>query len=292
MTPRLPRTAALLAAAAALALAAVPATAAAAPPKRVVALTPFTANLSAALGVKPLAIGETLGGNEKYVKGLNGVKRLPLSHPNGPNMEQLAVLNPQLVLSSPTWRKGNQTMRQLQMKVVESDPTSVADVPKQVLKIGALLGREKPAARLAKQQRQAIAAAKSHITSHPSVLLVLGVGRTPYAFLENSWGGDVIRRAGGVLITKGLKNSGGFARISNEYVIDQNPDVIIAVPHGAAKDMEGMAKFLRTNPAWQDTRAVKAGRLYVSTDNSLLQAWTQAATSIRDVQQKYLLNDQ
>jgi len=288
MTFRLPRTAALAVTAAALALAAVPATAA--PPKRVVALTPFTANITSALGVKPAAIGETLGGNENYAKALAGVKRLPLSHPNGPNMEQLAVLNPQLVLSSPTWRKGNQTMRQLQIQVVESDPTSVADVPVQTARIGKLLGREKAANRLAKQQRAHIATAKKRAIRHPSVLLVLGVGRTPYAFLENSWGGDVIKQAGGRLITKGLKNSGGFARISNEYVIDQNPDIIIAVPHGNAKDMDGLANFLRTNPAWQDTKAVQEGHLYVSTDNALLQAWTSAAISIHDVQKQYLRN--
>jgi iron complex transport system substrate-binding protein len=290
MPPRPARLAAVAAALLAVVLTGAPAAGAAAAPKRVVALTPFTANITATLGVKPVAIGETLGGNEHYSSSLAKVKRLPLSHPNGPNMEQLALLEPDLVLSSPTWRKGATTMRQLQIKVAESDPQSVADVAVQTRRIGALLGRAKQADRLADRQQAHIAAAKKRGKTHPTVLLVLGVGRTPYAFLKNSWGGDVVTQAGGRLLTGNLRNSGGFARISNEFVVRQNPDIIIAVPHGNAQDIEGLAKFLADNPAWQDTDAVRNKRLYVSTDNALLQAWTTAATSIYDVQRQYLRN--
>ena len=124
------------------------------------------------------------------------------------------------------------------------------------------------------------------------MLLILGVGRTPYAFLRNSWGGDVVRQAGGTLITKGLTGSGGFARISNEYVVQQKPDVIIAVPHSAttAADRRSIAAFLKSNPAWQDTPAARNGRLRVATDNQLLQAWPSAAQTIANVQTKYLKN--
>ena len=52
----------------------------------------------------PVGIGQTLGGRDRIAPALRGVTQLPLSHPNGPNLEQLAALNPQLVFSSPTWR--------------------------------------------------------------------------------------------------------------------------------------------------------------------------------------------
>ena len=39
-------------------------------------------------------------------RGCGACARLPLSHPSGPNLEQLATLNPGLVLSSPTWAAG------------------------------------------------------------------------------------------------------------------------------------------------------------------------------------------
>ena len=53
-------------------------------PKRIVALTPFTANTLAALGVKPVAIGETLGGRERFNKRLKGVRTLPWGTRSGP----------------------------------------------------------------------------------------------------------------------------------------------------------------------------------------------------------------
>lgn len=279
---------ALLTAASIAALAVAAASAQAAP--RVVALTPFTANTLAALGVKPMAVGQTLGGNDRFVKSLRGVKRLTLAHPNGPNLEQLAVLNPQLVLSSSTWRKGAQAMRGLGIRVVESDPTTVAAIPRETEWIGALVGQQKRARRFAQQQRKHIAVAKRRARRHPTVLLVLGVGRTPFAFLPSSWGGDVIKQAGGRLLTAGLRGSGGFARISDEVVVKRNPDIIIAVPHGTPSNLSKIGAYLKKNPAWKNTKAARNGRIYISTDNSLLQPWPSAAKTIADVQKLYLKN--
>src|SRR5215813_5371016 len=70
---------------------------------RVVALTPFSASTIARLGVRPVAVGQTLGGNDRYIASLRGVPVLTLSHPLGPNLEQLASYKPDLVLSSKTW---------------------------------------------------------------------------------------------------------------------------------------------------------------------------------------------
>lgn len=257
---------------------------------RIVALTPFTANTLAGLGVRPTAIGQQLGGQSKLVKGLSGVKKLTLSHPLGPNLEELALLNPQLVLSAPTWRKGTQGMKDLGIRVVEIEPTKVNDVPRQTEFIGSLIGRRAQAKRLADQQRKHIAAAKKAVKRKPTVLVVLGVGRKPYAFLPSSWGGDLVKAAGGRLLTQGLKGSGSFAAISDEIVVKRNPDVIIAVPHGTPSNIPAIAEYLARNPAWKNTKAARNKRIYVSTDNTMLQAWTSAAQSIYDVQTKYLRN--
>ncbi len=259
-------------------------------PKRVVALSPFTANTLAGIDLRPAAIGETIGGEERFSAKLRGVKRLALSHPSGPNLEQLAVLNPDLVLSSPTWRKGHQGMRELKIRVKESDPRSVSSVPSEVRRIGALVGRRDQASRLAARMRVRIFQATDRIRRRPRVLMVLGVGRTPFAFLPNSWGGDVVRRAGGRLLTSGLKNEGGFVRISDEVVLERNPDVIIAVPHGQPEDIPATARYLKDNPAWRETNAVRNDRVYVSTDNSLLQAGTDVGAVIERVRKKYLKN--
>ena len=118
----------------------------------------------------------------------------------------------------------------------------------------------------------------------------MGVGRTSYAMLANSWGGDVVRQAGGRLLTGGLTASGGYARISDEAVVARNPDVIIAVPHGAASDIPKLAKYLSNKAGWRATKAAKRHKVFVATGNSLLQAYTDPGATIRDVRTKFLGN--
>ena len=284
----------LLAALAALLLAAAPATAAAAPrkdvPKRIVALTPFAANTLARLGVTPVGIGQTLGGAERFSPKLKRVEVLPLSHPNGPNLEQLASLDPDLVLSSPIWAKGNQAMRGLGIRVVIREPRSIAGALADTYKIGELVGRRKRARAMLKRMRAQARAAEAGITAHPKVMVILGVGRTPFVMLPNSWGGDIVTKAGGELMTGGVTAGSGFERISDEVVVAENPDIIIAVPHANEDDIPSLAEYLRSNPAWSTTTAAQTGRVYISVDNSLLQAGTDIARTIRKVRRAYLKN--
>jgi iron complex transport system substrate-binding protein len=267
-----------------------PATSQAAPPKRVVALTPFAANTLAKLGVTPIGIGQTLGGAERFSPKLKGVPTLPLSHPNGPNLEQLAALDPDLVFSSRTWAKGNQAMEELGIDVVLHDPQSIDGALADTFKIGTIVGRKHYARDLLQGMRKQVEAAAAGVEKRPKVMLILGVGRTPFTFLPNSWGGDIVTKAGGVLLTGGVSSSSGFERISDEVVVAENPDIIIAVPHANEDDIPSLTEYLRSNPAWSSTSAAQNGRVYISVDNSLLQAGTDIARTIRKVRSAYLKN--
>jgi iron complex transport system substrate-binding protein len=218
-------------------------------------------------------------------------RKLKLSHPNGPNLEQLVKLRPQLVFTSYQWRKGSQAMRDLGMRVVEAEPTSIGQVYKQTLSIASILQRRAEGKRLVRQMRSSARRATQGIAVRPKVMLILGVGRTPFTFMPDSWGGQVVRAAGGRLVTGGASGSGGFARISDEVVVAENPDVIIAVPHANTQDIPSMIDYIKTNPAWELTDAAQNDRVYVSTDNSLLQAGTDIGKVIKTVRRQYLRND-
>jgi iron complex transport system substrate-binding protein len=269
---------------------ALPAAGQAAPPQRIVALTPFAANTLAKLGVTPVGIGQTLGGAERFSPLLKDVPVLPLSHPNGPNLEQLASINPDLVFSSQTWAKGNEAMGELGIDVVTQDPRSINGAFADTFEIGTIVGRKHYARDLLKGMRVQVEAAQRGIRKHPKVMLVLGVGRTPFTFLPNSWGGDIVTKAGGRLLTGGVSSGSGFERISDEVVVAENPDIIIAVPHANEEDIPSLTEYLRSNPAWSSTKAAQSGRVYVSVDNSLLQAGTDIARTIRKVRRSYLKN--
>jgi iron complex transport system substrate-binding protein len=258
--------------------------------QRVVALTPFAANTLARLGVTPIAVGQTLGGRERLSPKLRDVPILRLSHPIGPNLEQLTSLRPSLVLSSKTWAKGNLAMEGLGIRVESRDPRSISGALADTYKIGEAVGRKHYARELLKRMRARIAGAESGVRRHPKVMLVLGVGHAPFVFLPNSWGGSIIAAAGGELATGGASSSSGFQRISDEVLIAENPDVIIAVPHADPEDIPALTRYLKHDPAWSSTKAAKTGHLYVSVDNSLLQAGTDIARTITRVRESYLHN--
>ena len=121
-------------------------------------------------------------------------------------------------------------------------------------------------------------------------MVILGVGHSPFTFLPNSWGGDIVRKAGAEVLAGGLKAGSGFERISDEVVVAENPQVIIVVPHGDPENVGAIAAYFAKDPAWGSTAAAKHGRIYVSTNNSLLQAGTDIGQTIEEIRKDYLHN--
>jgi ABC-type Fe3+-hydroxamate transport system substrate-binding protein len=108
--------------------------------------------------------------------------------------------------------------------------------------------------------------------------------------MPSSWGASVVNAAGGTLITQGLADDGGFARVSDEYIITQDPDVIVVVPHGNSKDIPSISDFYRNNPAWSTLKAVKNGNVHVVVDDALLQPDTDVGNTIKRVRTQFLKN--
>ena len=73
-------------------------------------------------------------------------------------------------------------------------------------------------------------------------------------------------------------------------MVQRNPDIIIAVPHGNPGNIPRLAEYYRSNPNWRNTRAVKNKRVYVATGNQLLQPYPGVAATIRSVRAKFLKN--
>ncbi len=81
----------------------------------------------------------------------------------------------------------------------------------------------------------------------------------------NSAYGSIVALAGGVNITP-LNSSSTMPTLSPEYVVEQNPDVIIKMfsqnPPGALADLQASRDEMATRPVLSDTNAVKEGHVY------------------------------
>lgn len=262
---------------------------------RVAALTPFTANVIAELGVTPVAVGDPGTGGAALDPALGDVPRLRLSHPNGPNIEQLAAMRPDVVLSSPVWRPGTPAIQRLGIEVYDDiEPQRLTEVGASVRELAGLVGAEREGAALAARLERQIAAAKKGAKRHPRVLVVLGLARYTMALLEQSWASDILRAAGGRLVTDGIDpvttvGEGAIVgSLSNEKVIELNPDVIVVVPHGNSGDLPEIGDYYRDYRPWRTTKAGRSGRIYVAPNDRLLQAYSDPAAQIRFARKTYL----
>lgn len=259
--------------------------------QRIIAISPFAAQALVQMGVKPIAVGATIGATTRQQKMLSGIPKLALSHPNGPNLEVLARKKPDIVFSSDRWKAGTPAMKRLGIRVVYADPTSPNGVKPNVLKIGRVVGRQKQAVKLNRRITSGLRNAIKGIgPNRKKILVVLGIGRTAMAFLGNSWGGNLVTQAGGNLVTGGATAGGGFARLSDEVVVAENPDVIVVVPHGNSGDLSQVRDYILNNEAWKTTNAFKTKQVFVSIDNTLLQAGTDLGPVVSSIRTDFLKN--
>lgn len=250
---------------------------------KIVSISPFATDVLAKVGKRPVAIGQVLSDKNRTPKKFSKVPVLPLSHPNGPNLERIAKINPTIIFSSTRWSKGTPAMKRLGARVVYVDPVNLGQAYKQAKKVGRIVKRKKPANKLVRRMRKQVRSARQGIRKRPRVMGILGIGRKPMTFLGNSWGGQMIKLAGGRLLTGGATNGGGFAPVSDEVVVAENPDAMIAVPHGTVTDIGAAVDYILENPAWQTVSAIENGMVFPSTDNRLLQAGTDVGKTIRIV---------
>jgi len=235
----------------------------------IVAFEPFGAETLVALGERPAAVPK-LG---SPAPSLRGLRTLAIDHSAGPDIEGLAALEPDLVISSPTWSNFHPAVERLGAKVRSYEIRSLADLRTATLDLGAAVGRRAEARRLARRYARAARRARRGVPgTSPRVLLVFGTIEGALAFLPSTYAADLVRWLGGRVVTAGLPESRrfrGFAPIQMEELVRRDPEVVIAVTHGARGSRDDAAARLRGNPAWSRLRAVRAGRVHV-TDADLL----------------------
>ncbi len=188
-------------------------------------------------------------------------------------------MQPDLVLSAPIWRKGNDRLKQLKIRVVESDPQSVDDVDAPDRARSARSSASAPQAKRLRRHaaRPSSRSPRRRAKKHPSsVLLVLGLGRSVQAFLPQQLGRRRDHAGRRPAADEGPRQSADRAGLRAALRRDHHP----AQPrhhHRGARTArpatsDRIAADLRHNAAWKNTKAAKTRRICVSTDNSLLQA--------------------
>lgn len=94
----------------------------------------------------------------------------------------------------------------------------------------------------------------------PKVLILMGLPGSYVAATENSYVGNLVRLAGGQNIVQSTKE---FENINMEYLLSQQPDVILRAAHAMPDVVNKMFQTeFESNKSWQHFSAVKNNKVY------------------------------
>ncbi|TBH21816.1 ABC transporter substrate-binding protein [Thermus thermamylovorans] len=230
-----------------------------APPKRIVTMLPSVTETVCALGAC-----ERILATDDYSDWPEGVRRLPKAGGlYNPNPELIVSLRPDLVLVSKYGRL-YETLERAGLAVYAVRTETYEDIFRTTRTLGRLLGMEAQAERLVAQiQRQVYAEESRAARFQARPRVYYEIDPTPYTVGPESFIGVLIQKARGVNIVP--RELGLFPKIAPEFVVERNPEVIVATYPGALET-------IRARPGWGRVRAVQQGRICVFTgeQNNLL----------------------
>ncbi|MCM3709050.1 heme ABC transporter substrate-binding protein IsdE [Sporosarcina luteola] len=187
-----------------------------------------------------------------------------VGNPMIPDMEMLLSLKPTEVFSVTTLKYDLQEMfddRGIDMTYANLE--SIDAMHEEILKIGEKYDRmEKAEAIVARFEEKAALIEKAiEGKEKPSVLILMGIPGSYLVATEQSYIGDLVKRAGGVNVITGEDVE--FISSNTEYLQQTNPDVILRAAHGMPEQVIQMFdEEFRSNDVWKHFDAVKNGRVY------------------------------
>jgi iron complex transport system substrate-binding protein len=216
------------------------------PPKRIVSLLPSLTETVCELGAC-----QRLVGVDRYSNFPASVRDLPkVGGGLDPSLEAIVALRPDVVLMATSSRAGAR-LESLGVKVVALEPKTAADVRRVLGKVGQLL--DVPDAQRVWRAIDAgvSAAAQSLAPRARGTRVYFEVNAGPYAAGTSSFIGETLARLGARNIIG--PELGPFPRISAEYVVRADPDLIMI--------SERTAQGIEQRPGWAGMRAIRDQRI-------------------------------
>lgn len=215
-------------------------------PQRIVSLLPSLTETVCELGAC-----QRLVGVDRYSNHPAAVRRLPqVGGGLDPSIEAVVALRPDVVLMATSSRAVSR-LESLGIKVVALEPRTAADIQRVLGKVGQVLAVP-DAQRIWRVIDAGVAAAAQSLPArvrHTRVYFEVNAG--PYAAGTTSFIGEVLTRLGVRNIIG--PELGAFPKISPEFVVRANPDLIMIGDRNA--------QALEQRPGWAGVRAIREGRV-------------------------------
>ena len=232
------------------------------PAQRVVALTASDCEILYAIGA-----GDALVGRGKYCDYPAQVLDVPAVESGATtNMEEIIALDPDVLLMSDMAQTDEQIaqMEAAGIHVVVSEATDIQGVYTAVEMIGALMGREDNAAQVIQNMKDTFDQIREQSAGDGSQTIYFEVSPLQYGLWAAGSNTFMDEIAGMMGLTNCFADVDGWGEISEEQVIQRNPDIIVTVTMYFGEGPSPEEEIL-SRTGWEDVTAVKnkIGRAHV-----------------------------
>lgn len=232
-------------------------------PTRIVSLSPSATRFLIFLGLEDRIVGVT--DFDEYDRAERVGMMVPV------NLEKVVALKPDLVVTFGGFQLPEvPKLERAGLNVLVINPTSLNDVIRGVMLLGTVFGVQEKARNLAEElNNKMIEMGKKTYNvppdKRPKVLFMLS---SPGPDVKEIWTcgagsylNDLISLAGGVNIAAGIAGPNGWPQVSLEYVVAQNPDVILVGVYVPGTEKQEVEKVKNFTP-FKSVNAVKSGRIF------------------------------
>ncbi|MBR0163271.1 MAG: ABC transporter substrate-binding protein [Lachnospiraceae bacterium] len=186
-----------------------------------------------------------------------------IGNPMEPDMEVIASLEPTVVVSVQSLEEDLRAgIEALGAEALFVTLSGVDDLKETITTLGARFGVEDEAQALIAdiETREAAVQDLASGKDSPSVLIIFGAGDSFMVASENTYVGDIAKRAGATNVITDAPAP--FSPVDMEYLADKNPDFILLMAHANPEaSMQALQAEFDTNAAWQNFDAVQNGRV-------------------------------
>lgn len=226
---------------------------------RIVATSPAVADMCDKLGLDLVGIPQTARTIPDRYRDAEVV-----GPPMGPDMEKLATLHADYVISPETLMNDLQPkFAQIGTRSIFVDLTSVEGLYDSMDYLGAKFGHVAQASAEHAQYEDFIATYRKSVEGrpHPRVLVLMGLPGSYLVATPKSYVGSLVEQAGGQNVYADEPDA--FVNVNTEDMLARDPDIILRAAHALPDQVRDMfAKEFTTNDIWKHFRAVQQGKVY------------------------------
>ena len=225
------------------------------PPQRIISLAPGFTETLIDLGLQNRIVGVTTSCD--YLKEVKEVERIGLYMK--PSLEEIVGLSPDLVFAT-NYVGQRQTVRALEklgIRVEVFEEKGIEGLFLEIKKMGEVCGKQEKANFLIQRMQKRIEEVRTRSSSLSRPRVYVEVGYNPlFTCGKGSFIDELIEIAGGENIAHEIDKP--YPRVSAEFIISRNPEVIILPYMGRGYGKESVKR----RNGWQGISAVLNGRIY------------------------------